>query len=440
MPRVATALTDKAVQNLKPKSGQSRPVAYAVGGTDIKGLYLQVTSNGGKSWLLRFTVPGTGGKGEPPQKRREMGLGAYSNVSLKEAREKASEIHKKLAQDIDPVADRKAARSALLASRAAEITFEEAAKQYIAAKSPEWKNTKHGQQWNNTLEAYAFPKISKLLVRDIDALHVLKILEPIWKTKTETASRVRGRIEAVLDWATARKYRDGMNPARWKGHLDVMLPKPSKVAKKDNHPALPFAEATTFMKHLRKMDGIGARALEFTILTAARSGEVLGAKWDEIDLPHKLWTIPAGRMKMGKQHDVPLTDEVVALLTALPQFEDNHFVFPAPGGGEMSDMTLTAVIKRMHATETKASRIGYVDPKQLDKNGKPKRVTTHGFRSTFRDWAGETTNHPREVIEHALAHQLKDKAEAAYARGTLFDKRRVLLGDWSAYCYAKSEA
>lgn len=364
-------------------------------------------------------------------------MGGYPAVTLQQVREKAREVREKIAQGIDPIAERKAARSALMASRATEITFEEAAKQYIAAKSPEWKNAKHAKQWSNTLETYAFPKIGKLQVRDIDTPHVLEVLEPIWTVKTETASRVRGRIEAVLDWATVRKYRDGQNPARWKDYLDSMLPEPTKVAKNGNHAALPFAEASAFMKHLRKMDGAGARALEFTILTAARSGEVRGATWDEIDLDARVWTIPAGRMKMGKEHEVPLTEDAVALLKALLRFEDNNLVFPASRGGELSDMTLAAVIKRMHESETKAGRKGYIDPKQADKNGDPKVATPHGFRSTFRDWAAEQTDPPREVAEMALAHSIESKVEAHYRRGNLLQKRRALMEDWASFCHPK---
>jgi integrase len=380
-----------------------------------------VLPRGGRTWLLRVTVGG--------QRRSEIGLGGYPAVTLQQARDKAREVREKIARGIDPIAERKAARSALLASRAAVITFEEAARRCMEAKSPEWKNAKHAQQWSNTLETYAFPSLAKLHVRDIDTPHVLEVLKPIWTNKTETAKRLQGRIEAILDWATARKYRDGTNPARWKGNLDAMLPKPSKVAKNGNHAALPFAEIAAFMKHLRTMEGTGPRALEFTILTATRSGEVRGAKWDEIDLEARVWTIPPVRMKMGKEHTVPLTEDTVALLKDLPRFEDNNLVFPASRGGELSDMTLAAVIKRMHESEAKAGRNGYTDPKQAGKIATP-----HGFRSTFRDWAGETTHHPREVIEHALAHQLKDRAEAAYARGSLFHKRQALMEDWAAYC------
>ncbi|MCX8997668.1 integrase arm-type DNA-binding domain-containing protein [Rhizobiaceae bacterium BDR2-2] len=361
---------------------------YAVGG--VPGLHLQVLPGGGKTWLLRVTV-GTTADGK--QRRSEVGLGGYPAVTLQQARDKAREVREKIIQGIDPVAERKAARSALLASRATEITFEEAAQQYIAAKSPEWKNAKHAQQWNNTLETYAFPFIGKLQVRDIDTPHVLEVLEPIWKVKTETASRVRGRLEAVLDWATVRKYRSGTNPARWKGYLDTMLPEPTKVAKNGNHAALPFAEVGKFMKRLRKMEGNGARALEFTILTAARSGEVRGATWDEIDLEAKEWTIPAERMKMGKEHRVPLTGEAVTLLKALPRLEDSNLVFFAPRGGELSDMTLAAVIFREMLESIKAE--GEHEGRRYVTNERVYRV----LGLDRRNRAGAITHRVRSVME-----------------------------------------
>ncbi len=426
MPRVAKELSALEVKRL------SEPGMYAVGG--VPGLHLQVLPGGGRTWLLRVSI---GKTGSGKQRRSEVGLGGYPAVTLQQARDKAREVREKIVEGIDPIAERKAARSALLASRATEITFEAAAQQYIAAKSPEWKNAKHVQQWTNTLTTYAFPFIGKLHVRDINTPHVVEVLKPIWEVKTETATRLRGRIEAILDWATVHKYRDGTNPARWKGHLQMILATPSKVAEEDNHPALPFADAPAFMQHLRKMEGTGARAVEFGILTATRSQEIRGARWSEIDLDARLWKIPADRMKMRKAHEVPLSDDAIALLKALPKFEGNDLVFPASRGGELSDMTLTAALRRMHESETKAGRKGYVDPNQLDAEGTPRRITMHGFRSTFRDWAGETTHHPREVIEHALAHQLKDKAEAAYARGSLFQKRQALMADWAAYCHPK---
>lgn len=252
-------------------------------------------------------------------------------------------------------------------------------------------------------------------VSDVDLTHVLQILEPIWKDKTETASRLRGRIESVLNWATARGYRTGLNPARWRGHLDNLLPARGKIQKVEHHAALSYKELSGFILALRQQAGMGARALEFAILTAARSGEVRGATWAEIDTDAATWTIPAERMKVGKEHRVPLSDAALALLAALPRMGGTDLIFPNTKGTALSDMTLTAVLRRME-----------------------RDVTAHGFRSTFRDWAGETTAYPREVIEHALAHQLKDKAEAAYARGSLFDKRRRLMDDWAIYCVTQA--
>jgi len=372
-----------------------------VGGVD--GLALQVTDTGARSWILRVMVGG---------KRRELGLGAYSSTNgVAEARRKALEARDKIRQGIDPIEETRAARSALAAARATALTFDQCAAAYIAVKEPEWKNSKHASQWRNTLETYASPVIGKLLVRDVAQAHVMSILEPIWTDKTETASRLRGRIEKVLDWSTASKYRTGENPARWRGHLDVLLAKPGKIAKVTHHAALPYAEIGAFMVDLRKQEGMGALALEFAILTAARSGEVRGATWGEIDLDGKMWTIPAGRMKAEKEHQVPLSEEAVALLKGMPRIAGTDLIFPNTKGTTLSDMTLAAALRRMGC-----------------------EVTAHGFRSTFRDWAGETTAYPREVIEHALAHQLKDKAEAAYARGTLFEKRRRLMKDWAKFC------
>jgi len=345
-------------------------------------------------------------------KRREVGLGAFPDVTLAQAREKARETRQAIAEGRDPVAERAAARSALIAARGVETTFDEAARKFIESKSSEWSNPKHAAQWSATLNTYASPVIGSLQVRDVNLGHITKILEPIWAIKTETASRVRGRIECVLDWATVHGYRDGENPARWKGHLDKILPKPSKVSKVEHHAALPHGEVAAFIAELHKRGGMAARALEVLILTACRSGEVRGARWAEIDLDSKLWVIPEARMKAGKEHRIPLSDRVVEIIKTLPRLVDNDLVFPAPRKGVLSDMTLGAVLKRM---------------------GRPD-LTAHGFRSTFRDWAGETTAYPREVIEHALAHQLKDKAEAAYARGTLFEKRRSLMDDWAKHC------
>lgn len=367
----------------------------------VPGLALQVLASGSRTWILRITVAG---------KRRDMGLGGYPAVTLAKARENAREARDKVRKGADPIEDAKAARSALAAARAAALTFEQCAQKYIEANKTGWKNVKHAGQWASTLEQYAFPVVGHLLVRDVALSHVLSILEPIWTTKTETASRLRGRIESVLDWATVRKYRTGENPARWKGHLDKLLPKPGNVATVEHHAAIPVADVGVFMEKLRAQSSTGARALEFAILTAARSGEVRGAQWTEIDTIKKVWTIPAERMKAGKEHRVPLSADALALLGTLPRMAGTELVFPAPRGGVLSDMTLSAVLRRMKV-----------------------HAVPHGFRSTFRDWAGERTAHPREVIEHALAHLLKDKAEAAYQRGDLFEKRRRLMNDWAAF-------
>lgn len=376
------------------------PGYHRVGG--VAGLVLQVTESGARSWILRATVGG---------KRRDIGLGGFPDVTLAGAKEAARAARQKIKNGIDPVQDARAHRSALAAARAAAMPFTDAAAAYIAAHESGWKNAKHGAQWRTTLETYAFPIIGNIAVADIETAHIMRVLEVIWTTKTETASRLRGRIESVLDWATVRGYRKGDNPARWRGHLDQLLPARSKVQKVEHHAALNYKELSGFILALHKHAGMGALALEFAILTAARSGEVRGATWAEIDQDAAVWTIPASRMKAKKEHTIPLSDAALAILTALPRIVGTDVVFPNTKGAALSDMTLTAILRRMD--------VG---------------VTAHGFRSTFRDWAGETTAYPREVIEHALAHQLKDKAEAAYARGSLFDKRRRLMADWAKHC------
>jgi integrase len=410
MPRTAKELSALEVSRLK------RAGYHFAGG--VPGLILQVTEGGGRTWILRAMVGG---------KRRDIGLGGYPSVTLAGAKEAARAAREKIRNGIDPVEERLAARSALMAARASSITFEDAAKKYIAAKEAGWKNAKHAAQWTATLEKYVYPSIGKIQVSAIETSHIVGILEPIWTTKAETAGRLRGRIEAVLDWAKARGYRKGENPAQWKGHLSVILPAASKVKRVKHHSALDYRRTGAFLAALKSVDGIGARALEFAILTAARSGEVRGARWSEIDEPAKVWIVPAERMKADKEHRVPLSDAAIALLTAMPRLHCSEYIFPSAKGEVLSDMTLTAVIRRMHQ-----SQVDEGEPGWCDNSGKI--ITAHGFRSTFRDWAGETTGHPREVIEHALAHQLADKAEASYARGTLFDKRRRLMRDWAEFC------
>lgn len=380
---------------------ETRPGYYGDGG----GLWLQVSKSGTKSWVFRFKSPVTG-------KAREMGMGSINTYSLSEARSRATDVRKILDAGRDPIADRDAERQKIKLATAMAMTFEECADAYIEVHRAGWKNPKHAKQWENTLATYASPVIGSLSVASVDMPLVLKILEPIWTTKNETASRLRGRIEAVLDWATVRGYRAGDNPARWKGHLDKVLPAPNKVQKVKHHPALHYGEVGEFMTALRKCDGIGAKALEFTILTASRSGEVRGATWQEIDLKAKTWTIPAERMKAGKEHRIPLSKQVVKLLQSMSRIKDVAHIFPSPQNDALSDMSLMAVLRRMGRED----------------------LTVHGFRSTFRDWAGETTPFPREVIEHALAHQLRDKAEAAYQRGDLLVKREKLMQAWADYC------
>lgn len=417
MPKAAAALKALQVERLKPLPNQVRPILYPVG--TVPGLHLQVLPSGGRSWLLRVTVgerPATDKSktpGKPVQRRREVGLGGYPEITLAMAHEKARAVREQVRAGLDPVAQKVAARSALRAAAAASLTFESAAAQYIAAHEAGWRNAKHGDQWRNTLKTYADPVMGKLLVADVQVAHVLKVLEPIWHTKTETAVRLRGRIEKILDWAKGRGYRSGDNPAAWTGNLQAQLPQPKAIAKTEHHAALPIAKVPGFMAKLRDQQGMGARALEFVILTAARSGEVRGATWAEIDLKAEVWTVPGERMKAGKEHRVPLSADAVTLLNSLDRVEGTDFVFPSAKGKPLSDMTLTAVLRRMKVP-----------------------AVPHGFRSTFRDWAAEQTNHPREVAEMALAHTIENKVEAAYRRGDLFEKRRVLMEDWAGFCRA----
>ena len=373
---------------------------YAVGG--VAGLQLQVQHARSRSWILRIKVGG---------RRRDIGLGAYPDVSIKQARERARETRQQIWDGIDPVAVRKAAQDALRAAEAKQLTFDEAALKCWKKKAREFKSRKHVAQWKATLDMYASPVIGKLPVDQVELAHIVQVLEPIWTTKTETASRLRGRIEAVIAWATVSGYRAGDNPARWKGHLDAVLPKPGKVRKVKHHAALPWHELPVFMSELRKREGMGAKALEFAIITAARSGEVRLATWDEIDLKAKLWTVPSERMKAGLTHHVPLSEPAVKLLKALPRFQDSPHVFPAIKGGTLSDMSLSAVTRRMEVA-----------------------AVPHGFRSSFKDWCRSSTTYPDEVSELALAHVSSDATRAAYARDELLPKRTRLMRDWGKYC------
>lgn len=400
MPKLPEPMGPLAVSRL------SRPGLHTVGG--VPGLALQVLASGGRTWILRVVIG---------NRRREMGLGGYPGVTLAMAREAAREARDLVRRGIDPIEAAKEAREALKVTPTVTYTFQAAAEAYIAAHEASWKNAKHRDQWTATLKNYAYPVMGKLDVAAIELPHVMRVLEPIWLKKTETAKRLRGRIEMVLDWAGARGFREGPNPARWRGHLDKLLAKPSKVHRIVHHRALPIDEISAFMMRLRDAEGVGARALEFAILTAARSGEVRGATWKEIDLDARLWTISAERMKAAREHRAPLSEAAVAVLKAMPRGRPDSYVFRAAHGGRLSDMTISAVLRR------------------LDVDAVP-----HGFRSTFRDWVAERTAYPNEVAEMALAHAVGNKVEAAYRRGDLFEKRLAMMNDWAEFCSMNGDA
>lgn len=370
---------------------------------DGSGLYLQV-GEAGRSWLFRYMRDG---------RARAMGLGPVDLVSLADARERARDARKALLDGIDPIEARRELRDRRRLEAAQTVNFKTCAERYIAAHESSWKNAKHRDQWKSTLANYAYPVLGDLPVAKIDVGLVLKVIEPVWETKSETASRIRQRVETVLDWATVRGYRKGDNPARWKGHLDHLLPKRSAIAKVKHHAALPFSEIPQFMAKLRDdHQGNSARALEFLTLTAARTSELTGALWDEIDFATKVWIVPGLRMKAGREHRVPLSDRAIELLTKLPREQGNPYVFiGARKGSSLSNMAMLELMKGIQ----------------------PKYVP-HGLRSTFRDWAAERTNYPNHVVEMALAHTVGDKVEAAYRRGDLFEKRRRLMAEWSRYC------
>ncbi len=395
----------------------NKPGMYGDGG----GLWLHVGPNAldengkptktGKSWIFRYMIAG---------KAREMGLGPLHTIGLSEARDLARECRKQVLAGDDPLAAKETKRKERKLQAAKAITFKDCAGKYIAANRAGWRNEKHAGQWESTLKTYVYPTIGKLSVGEIDTGHVTKILHPIWTEKAETASRVRGRIESVLNFATTHGWRTGENPARWRGHLENVLPKKSKVAKVEHHAALPWREAGAFMKALGSEKGTAALALRFAILTAARTGEVLGAQWSEIDLVAKVWTVPAGRMKADREHRVPLTDEAIAILkeTAKLRVDEGDHVFPGGKkvkGGEkdapLSNMAMLVLLRRMGRGD----------------------LTAHGFRSTFRDWAAET-GQPADIAEAALAHVIGNKTTAAYQRGDLLDRRRKLMEAWATWC------
>ena len=397
----------RKVERLKPLAVEKlkKPGMYP----DGKGLYLRITDSGAKSWIFRFMLSG---------RAREMGLGGYNRQSnaLADAREAVAEYHKLLRAGTDPIEHKKAQTAARNLEDARSKTFDQCAADYIQAHRAGWSNEKHAKQWENTLATYASPTLGKLAVQDIDISLILRVLEPIWKTKTETATRVRGRIESVLDWATVRGYRQGENPARWKGYLNKALPKPNKVRTIQHHPALPYEDIPKFMPELAGHKGVSARALEFTILTASRTGEVLPAKWDEFDLTKKIWTVPKERMKAREEHRVPLATRALAILSELEKTATSEYVFPSTRyNRHLSKMAMSSVVKRMGR----------------------KGITVHGFRSTFRDWVAERTNAPNQVAEAALAHSIGNRVEAAYRRRDLLAKRAKLMEDWSRYTESK---
>ena len=388
----------------------TKPGLYGDGG----GLTLQITPTGVKSWLFRYMVDG---------QAFGMGLGPTHTVSLAEARKKALDARKLLIDGINPLSAKKQNQIAAALAAAKTMTFDQCAEAYILAHQAGWKNAKHRDQWANTLNTYASPVFGHLPVATIDTGLVVKCLAKIWDSKTETASRLRGRIESVLGWATTSGYRTGENPARWKGHLENLLATISKTSRTKNHPSLPWPRIGAFMSALRLREGVSARAVEFAILTACRSGEVRGARWAEFDIGGKLWTIPAARMKAKREHQIPLSDPAVALLASIRKGREEDIVFAGTKGQPLSDMALTAMIRRMNGDD---------NPIWVDANGD--RITVHGFRSSFRMWAAEATDFPREVAEHALAHQLPDAVERAYQRGSQFAKRAALMAQWALYC------
>ena len=408
MGRAVGRLKALAVEKLARKPGM-----YCDGG----GLWLRVSSPTARSWVFRYMLN---------RSAHEMGIGKYPEISLAEARQRAAEARRLKAHGTDPLAQRDAVRASLLAEAAKSVTFKDSAARYIDAHRTGWRNAKHAAQWEATLATYAEPILGKLAVQAVDTGLVLKVLEPIWQDKTETASRLRGRIEAILDWATVRGYRQGDNPARWRGHLDKLLPARAKVQKVQHHAALPFEQLPTFMATLRAEKSTAARALEFAILTAARTGEVIGARWAEIDLEERIWIVPGDRMKAGREHRVPLSPRAVEILAALkaevaviqPAGDDGYVFRAGLNAKPMSNMAMLMLLRRMTRSD----------------------LTAHGFRSTFRDWCAERTSFPNEVAEMALAHSVGDKVEAAYRRGDLLEKRRALMEQWATACSSEVRA
>jgi len=418
MPKRARELSAREVAKLTKKG------LNAVGGP-VPGLHLKIDGES-KSWVLRKMIDG---------RRRDLGLGSYPLVTLAAARAEMLYVHvngpreKTVPLKITPVTIISAPGSEYAVESRAS-TFERCAKAYIALQTPRWKSKKHADQWRSTLETHVFPTIGRLDVADLTAAHLVTMLTPIWATITETATRIRGRIENILDWAKHKGYCKGENPARWSNNLEHELPSPTKLKKRKerHHPALPYTRLGVFMADLRLRNSVSARALEWGILTAARFQEIAGARRREVDLQLKRWTVPAERMKREIEHVVPLSDEAIALFNSLPPGAEADLIFPAPRGGRLSDAALGAMIDGMHEANLRKGGRGYTDPKE------GRIATQHGFRSTFRDWAAEVELFERDIVEHAIAHKLKDKAEAAYQRGELLIKRAVIMKRWGLLC------
>lgn len=408
MPKVARVLKDLEVRKI------NAPGLHPVGGIGAQGLALQVAVSRvnaeqlNRAWVLRVMIG---------DKRRDIGLGSFPEVTLESARQKAREAREQIRLGVDPVRERQRQRSVAMAAKGRAMTFKAAATLFMDEKSAGWRNAKHVAQWRTTLESYAYPVLGAVQVEDIQLAHVTQVLRPIWTTKTETAQRLRGRIEAVLSWAAVHGHRTSENPAKWRGKLDQVFPAPRKVAKTKHYAAVPLDNASEFLKVLRAKGGTGARALEFLMLTAARSGEVRGAAWSEIDLEAGTWTVAAERMKAGREHRVPLSAPALALLKGLTPDDGQSLVFPSYTGLQMSDVTLTKVMRDLGYTET-----------------------VHGWRSTFRDWAAERTNYPSDMAEMALAHTLSNRVEAAYRRGDMMDKRRAMMTEWAKFLNVRGKA
>ena len=403
MARKTEKLTDEDIAKAAPSSTPNTPKLLSDGG----GLYLQVTPSGSKSFLFRYAFNG---------KQQTMGLGPTHTVGLDEARKQSQQHRSLVLKGIDPRVEKD--RQIAATSAGASRSFKWCAEQYIEAHKDEWRNSKHAHQWGQSLRDYAYPILGEVPIRDINVHHVMKVLLPIWKAKNATATRVRGRMEKIFGWASVNNYRSQENPALWKAYLSTQLPNPSKVNNAEHHPAIPHTEIASFVERLRQQpDGISVRALEFLILTAARTGEVIGARFEEIDLEKKIWTIPATRTKASRIHVVPLSDRAAEIVKSIQHLPDEQFVFRGVKLGQhISNMAMLQLMRRMKLKV---------------------KAVPHGMRSTFRDWAADMTDFPRELAEAALAHVIGDKTEAAYLRTNRLDRRRAMMDAWAAYCVPK---